>query len=646
MGISMAAGDTRNNPFTQALAQGARPSIVVFAVVFGFVFSVATVYGGALARTGFFQEDPTNLLLPFLALFAVSAVMYLIIPAALNALAAGNSIGHHGKSSNEASETGNRRLAVLLAPRWDSRSVVPHALVMLAFWAVFLIALFPGAMNWDTYYQISQCYSDGTVWAIPWEQSGSVVDTRFSDHHPLFDTLLYGLFARGSDALFGTWNYGVFAFVVLQAAFTALSFVAAIAYLERFGVPLGLRGALYLFFCLIPIYPFYAAAMVKDSTSAPLFVLYLLMVIECARTRGTYFMEQDEAAEPTIRKPCPHLARNETTAIGEKQSPNLSPIERSSQRSKDSGGTMTQEPSSRVTGGIARGNKRAIALFVVVGLLLALTRKPGMYVVIASGIVFLFMYRKAWKAFVWQIASIVTVMMIVLPLAVFPLLDVIPGGKQEARGPLFQQTARYATLYPDDMTEDERAAIDRVMGSDDLAARYNPFNSDPVKFGYRYDTCTTSDLIAYYRVWLTQGLRHPDAYVEAMGVTAAPYLNLEGNLGILDSTGDEAHGGSPLVWQPQALDTLRSAVVGFYDTLGTIPIVSSLFRVGTYTFLVPALVFMALLMRKSKYAPVFVPIFLSLGVCLITPTFHARYALPLIYTAPLLVGLCFARNKE
>ena len=556
--------------YARALKAGVRPVTVVFALVFGLAFAIASVFGGALVQTGFSETSYSALVLPFILVFVFSSVLYLVVPAAFNLPRATARGGVHA-----------RKRVGLVAPQWNRRSIALHALVMFALWFVYLVALFPGAMNWDTFYQIDQCYPDGTVWAVPWAQTNSVVEAHFSDHHPIFDTLLYGLFARASDALFGTWNYGVFAFVVIQAALTALSFTVAIAYLVKNGAPSALAGALFLFFCLAPFYPLYAATMLKDSTSAPLFVIYMLMLVECARTRGDFFKE----------------------------------------------------------------NRAAVIWFVVIGLLLALTKKPGMYVVMASGVVLLFVYRRAWKAFIAQVGVIVVVMMLVMPLVVFPLLDVIPGGKQEARGMLFQQTARFALLHPDEVTDDERAVIDRVIGYDDLAERYDPFNSDPVKFWYRYDTCTGEDLTSYYGVWFAQGLRHPEVYVDAALVTAAPYIDFSGELAVHVNTGDVEHAGSPLVWQPQVLDPLREAVVTVFGWLSSAPVIGLLFRTGTYAYLIPTFTFMVLLMRKSRYLPVFVPVFLSLAVCLVTPMFHARYALPLIYVAPLLIGLCAMRDE-
>jgi len=552
-----------------------RPSTVMLAVVFGAVLAFASVFGGTLLETGFSSSDPSTLLAPFGALAALFSILYVCIPLAANVARDKLRVPRRDSST---SKTG---AASVIAPDWNRRSIILHALVMFAAWLPYLIAVFPGTMNWDTAYQIDQCYSDGTVWVVPWADTESVSDAHFSDHHPLFDTLLYGVFALSSDKLFGTWNYGVFAFVVLQAIFTAATFTLATAYLGRIGSPRKLTAGVFLFFCLIPFYPFYAASMLKDSTFAPLFVLYFIMLVECARTRGSSLAE----------------------------------------------------------------SKRAVACFVVLGLLLALTKKPGLYIVLLSSLVLVFVYRKAWKAFVLQAGVVVVVMMVLLPFAVFPALNVIPGEKQETLGTLFQQTARFVVQYPNEVTDDERAAIDRVIMFDGIDERYNPYCSDTVKFFYRYDTCTGDDLSNYLRVWIDQGLRHPWTYVESMLVTTAPYITFDGELEVHENAMD-VYNESPRVWQPAPLAPLKNAVVGLYHWLLNAPVLFALFRVGLYAYVVPSLVFIALVMRRSRYVPVFIPLALSLAVCIVTPVFHARYALPLLYLTPLLVSLCFERERE
>ena len=544
-----------------------RVSTVVIAVFCSLLASAGVVFGRALSETGFAGQPFSLLMIRCLLLAIVFFALYFVAARLVIAL---------GKRLRAGSRGVHRRWSI--APRETRKSLFVHICVMLAFWAVYIVALYPGSMNWDTYYQIYQCYPDAQILMIPWAPTESFVDAAFSDHHPLFDTLLFGAFAHASEALFGTWNYGVFLFVVLQAIFTAAVFTASVAYLVRLRIPYAVRSVVFVVYCVLPFFPIYAATMLKDSLFSPLFVLYLLFVCEAARTQGACFA----------------------------------------------------------------GRVGRIIAFAIIGVLLALTKKPGMYVVLASAVILVFSQRKAWRAYVAQLVSVVVVMMLILPRIVFPLLDVVPGGTQEALAAPFQQTARFVVLYPDEVTAQERASIDALLRYDDIPEDYDPFSCDYVKNWYKYETATSDDIVEYAKTYLAQGLRHPEVYFEALAATSAPYVNCSGPIDVYMYTGDVEHYGSPLVSSPEALEPLRSLITRGYDFASGLPGLGVLLSVGLYAFVLPSISLVTLSLRRSRLTAVFVPIALSLAVCFITPIFSARYALPIIYAAPMLFSLCFS----
>lgn len=148
-------------------------------------------------------------------------------------------------------------------------------------------------MNWDTFYQIAMNYhGQYPIYAIPWAPTGSVVNYAYSDHHPIFDTLIFGAFAQTSDALFGNWNVGVFAYVVLQALAIVFSLAFSIAYAAKLGVSRWAQYTLVVFFAFMPFYAAYAATMVKDSFFSWLYVLYFLLLFEVVLTKGKYLQSK------------------------------------------------------------------------------------------------------------------------------------------------------------------------------------------------------------------------------------------------------------------------------------------------------------------------------------------------------------------
>ena len=92
-----------------------------------------------------------------------------------------------------------------ITPSMEPRSVLVFTAILLVCWLPYLIAFYPGPMGWDTYYMIYQCAPDhGPLLAVPAYSTESWIDVRFTDHHPLFDTLIIGTMAQTSEALTGS----------------------------------------------------------------------------------------------------------------------------------------------------------------------------------------------------------------------------------------------------------------------------------------------------------------------------------------------------------------------------------------------------------------------------------------------------------
>ncbi len=541
---------------------------IVLVVVISAIVALCASFGSSIMDTGYYDDSFLHLVLRSLGFFPLIAALllageYIFL---VLALSSDRGIGAIWSFFEKATPSGTLK------------SIVVFSGVMLVLWSPWLIALFPGSMNWDTYYQIAQCYPENhPILFVPWYPSESYVSNYFSDHHPVFDTFIYGAFAMASDALFGTWNYGVFAFVVIQAIGTAAALVFAFAYCKNMGAPAVFCFIGYAACCLLPFFPINAATMLKDTLFSWLYIPYFIMVVEIVRSKGESF-----------------------------------------------------------------SRRSFVAWFAILGVLLSLTKKTGMYTTLAAAVILLVVYRKHWKGFAAQVGAVVIVMQLILPYVVFPALDVIPGGKQEVLSPLFQQTARYVASYGDETTEEERASIDAILDYDTLADRYDPLVSDPVKFMWNYNA-SSDEMKEYYKTWLKEGLNHPEVYVESMLATAAGYIAPGGPVNVHENTGDVEHAGSPLVWQPQQLDGFRNTMLSWYHALRDAPLLSdTVFSVALYAFWIPCFALYILFRYSKSYTMTLVPTVLALGICIITPAFHARYALPLIYTAPITLGLLAA----
>lgn len=482
-----------------------------------------------------------------------------------------------------------------IAPQWHPARIALLSVVMLLFWLPWAVALFPGAFGFDAYYQIYQCYPEShPISAILTRFfDDALIEAYFLDHHPIFDTLLFGAFGMASDALTGNWNLGIAVYVALQAAATACTLTASTAYLRAKGCPAAVALALYVFFCIIPFFPAYAFNMGKDSLFSLLYVPYFMMLFEIVRAQG----------------------------------------------------------------GVALSKKRTAVLFVVLGILLCLTKKTGVYIVVPTALVAAVLYRRSWRPLLVQAIACLLVMFIILPSVVFPLLNVAPGGKQEPLGLLFQQTAAYAQKHP--ASSEEKAAIDKVLGYRNLREVYVFGYHDHVKWLFNQEA-TAADIGAYIKAWAAMGMRDPEAYLSAfMGVAGqyvAPEATINIDMGGTDRFfndakryfGDEEAPGRLMVSYPECLDGYREAMGNAYSALQENPVLHWLLEAVVYCLWLPAMALFVMRRWRLRAGLLLVPGAIGLAFCLIGPVFDARYCLPLLYTAPLLLGMlcCLMRARE
>ncbi len=547
------------------------------------------------------------------------------------------------------------RILSWLSPRWSARSIAAFSLIMALFWLPWLIANYPGGTYWDTYYQIFQCYPENhPIAIIPYAEcyDNTLTDAYLCDHHPIVDTLIYGAFGMASDALTGNWMAGVFAFVCLQGVASIVAFTGAVAYLRERNCPLSLCFFAYAFLCVMPFVSTWQLCMVKDSLFGLFYIPYLLMLFDAVRTRGAS-LENPRAAVlfallglalcltkktglyvviPTAvvamavhwayrkgRKRNRHATASrcaDTHLHSRAHDPASIDISatRSSHASQDEGyGTRVH----RVHLPHVHGKKRERHTHTAGGALLS------------------------------QALLCLVVMCILFPMLVFPLLNVAPGGKQEVLGVLFQQTARYVSDYPDEVSDEERRVIDELLEYDNLADQYSFNFQDEVKYRYHLDA-TTDEIIDYLGVWAAQGMRHPESYVASLFSIAGYYAAPCGAANIRMVTVDTHMGDDDryMLWNPDELDGLRQGLDEAYQAVCSIPGVNLPLLLAVYVFWLPAVLMFVAWRHRLRCGVLFLPALILLAFCIIAPVYDARYCIPLLNAAPLMLCMIATLLRE
>lgn len=502
-----------------------------------------------------------------------------------------------------------RRVLAKITPRWNAKSIALFSAIMLLFWLPWFIANLPGTTYWDTYYQMYMTYPENhPISIIPFAgyAENTVTDAWLTDHHPVLTTLIYGAFAQISDQLTGNWMAGVFAFVCIQTVLFLVEFTACVAYLRARKCPIGLCFAAYVFFAIMPFVSTWAMCMVKDSMFALFFVPYFMMMFEAVRTRGRSFCRP-----------------------------------------------------------------RTIVLFTLCALMLCLTKKTGPFIVIPVTIIGMWLFRPskireewilawgewlteseqvAWASeckrakrplicFLVQGITCVAIASVLLPCVLFPAFNIAPGGRQEALGPMFQQTARYMVDNGrEQVTTDEYWAISDILDYNTVINKYAFDDQDDVKYTYNLDA-TNEELLAYGRAYLQMGVKDPESYFAAIMSLAGFYVAPTDYLNIRMVTVDTKMGDDQryMLWNPDSLDGMRTGMDEIYSAIGLIPVLNLPLLMVTYVLWIPAMLFYTMFRRRVKCGIMFVPLVVLIAFCVIAPVSDARYVIPIFDALPLFV---------
>ncbi|PJM78826.1 DUF6020 family protein [Bifidobacterium scaligerum] len=353
-------------------------------------------------------------------------------------------------------------------------------------WLPYAILLYPGVIWYDTEQQLLQWGGLPNVYT----------DGQLNDHHPIFDTMLYGLFMDAGRAL-GSADAGIFAFSLLQMLFTA-GVVAVFLYsLGMLGASRRAQRFVGVLLCAFPPVPIWACAVAKDSTNLPFLLTFILLLF---------------IGPVTI-----------SNGIPQRRLSVLHP-------------------------------KAWTAALTCCACFITLTKKTGAIFIIFVTIMYLARWirheiymrrpiraqRQCHIAHVQQQCSeqkqsgaathisgertIISTLIcatvcslsltcLIMPLIVLPLFHVTPGGKQELLGQAFQQAALTLNKHGESMSDADRQAFTDMLGRE-ATVRYAYWTVDSVK-GDTWSPQQEQALPAFLKAWVSEGIRHPITYMQS-----------------------------------------------------------------------------------------------------------------------------------
>ncbi len=406
-----------------------------------------------------------------------------------------------------------------------------------------------------------------------WQLKQGLGEYPLYGHHPLLPTVFMGGIVKLGYIITGTYDVGLFVYALLQAVFLAAVLAWALSWLTQRGCSDGMFLVILAIYILSPMYSNAATTILKDVPYVALVVIYTILLVELYNDR---------------------------------------------QKIRD---------------------YHFLIKMASVALLLSLFRHNGVFIIGFTGVGLLL----GW----WKQTSLKEKMLLALGVMIVPLfmLEVTNsamasifqaetlGSKGEILSLPFQQTARYLTVYKDELSEEEFEVYNTVFKDVDLVIEnYNPDIADPVKA--LYQDVMWGDLFKYAECYVKGFLKHPGVYFDAFFAHIYGWFDPGVRNAIRYSTDMESFHKTELI---QGADEF---LVQLYERLDEIPFLSILQNVGIYTWLL-FILGRKICMQNKKQVIILIPCFVSLLICMVSPCFynHPRYAWPIMFTIPFLYGV-------
>ena len=283
-------------------------------------------------------------------------------------------------------------------------------------------------------------------------------------------------------------------------------------------------------------------------------------------------------------------------------------------------------------------------LFSLLVLLIILFRNNGIYTIVLS-LPFAMILKKEIRKpiliiFIFNIAMYIGYNKVLLP-----SLEIANTSIREMLSVPFQQTARYAKYYGDEISDEDKKIIDKVLGYDDLGERYEPDLSDKVKNKYNKYT-TDEELKEYFQVWFKYLLKRPGVYIDATinnvygyfyPNTSAWYIYTDLNHKLPEAVFDYHFNG---------LNGLRSILSAYGEAFPYIPILGTIANIGMVVWIHILLLGMLIVNKMKKYIVLLLPAFSLILVCIVGPAnTYFRYILPCVFALPSLILILYNELK-
>ncbi len=292
---------------------------------------------------------------------------------------------------------------------------------------------------------------------------------------------------------------------------------------------------------------------------------------------------------------------------------------------------------------------------VVYSVLIFLFRKNGLYVVVLS-LPFLIMINKKWVKSVCIMIALIFVSKFVYSDVILPQAKIPDGSISAALSIPLQQTARYLNYYGDEVTEEEKAAIDAVADYHELATTYWADRSDWAKAAWHKEA-ESEDIKKYFVVWGKMLLKHPLTYVAATANNYYGYfypvvMDLhefeKSNIGGMASVNSEGYFNFKETDNKVSV-LLRHIYTVFDSALMKLPVINIVCTSALYIWLLIFALVRSILKKDNKLLMLVIPMLMLMLTILAGPcngNIYHRFTYPITMCIPLIIGYGVRMKEE
>lgn len=429
--------------------------------------------------------------------------------------------------------------------------------------------------------------------------------SEWTSHHPPFSSMLMGAVFSIGKVISG--NAAVFLYCLMQAVIFAL----ILSYMLKLLYILGVSRWLYILTMFsiftVPYYTNYIMVVVKDCMYSYCFLLFMIELVYFSIQGFGYFKSRKHVFLWTVSVCGTILFRNNGSYV-------IVPM---------------------------------VFLLSILCIYIGVKDKEGKI-----------------KRYLYTVGCMVAPVIVAAAISLVLMLqfDIRKGSIAEALSLPLQQTARYVYYHQDEVTPEEEDVLSAILDYDNIARNYNPRFSDPVKGTLKYNP-SYRELLAYFRIWLIQGIKHPETYFAAtmnqnyyLFYPLVPnnivFAGLDGFGGLSGvGNGRELEGALFEILnlhETEILKKPKTILLLLYQAYFYIPIVGWFAHPATYIFFLICLWAFAFVKKIYRWLLVALPAFLSFMIIILAPAIqrNPRYAFPIIYTMPLLLAYYLYCNKE